>query len=545
MKMFTTLATAALALLLPLGCGEFGDADQPLDQVVIDVQGGVVVNGGAVADVPAGAVGGPVIVSIKKATDVPKGIIGPAYQFLPDGLQFAKPVTIALTYDPEDLPAGTLASDLVLAALVNGVWRVAPGSTSSEINHQVSAQVLHFSVCAVFQAEPCAVLTDCDDAPLPADYDDQGGGWACYEGRCQWQYPDECQEGAVGDSCSAEGCASHFACENGSWTCQEVSGTQPEICNGLDDDCDGQVDEDDACAPCSSDADCNPGDECVDGDCAAAAALKLTPAELNFGDVTIGACDQIPLEIRAIGALPSAIEALQLQDDCSDSFHLEGVPDLPITLEADSSIVVTVSFCPRFTGLDACKLTITGNARFDPTIDLSGNGVAVDDEDGDGFTPPEDCDDSHASVNPGALEICNGLDDDCDGQVDEDACQECTSDGDCPAGQICLAPGDDCCSGALCTPEMPFCGTCGADPAADLDGDGIADAQDNCPAVANGDQADLDGDGVGDACDADLDNDGFLVPDDCDDRDPAVNPAAIEACDGVDNDCDGQVDEGC
>lgn len=36
---------------------------------------------------------------------------------------------------------------------------------------------------------------------------------------------------------------------------------------------------------------------------------------------------------------------------------------------------------------------------------------------------------------------------------------------------------------------------------ADADGDGIADAQDNCPAVANADQADSDGDGVGDVCD--------------------------------------------
>ena len=45
---------------------------------------------------------------------------------------------------------------------------------------------------------------------------------------------------------------------------------------------------------------------------------------------------------------------------------------------------------------------------------------------------------------------------------------------------------------------------------ADADVDGIADASDNCPTVANGNQANYDGDSQGDACDADDDNDGVL-----------------------------------
>ena len=42
------------------------------------------------------------------------------------------------------------------------------------------------------------------------------------------------------------------------------------------------------------------------------------------------------------------------------------------------------------------------------------------DGDGDGYTTPEDCNDSDASVNPGVTELCDGIDNNCDGQIDEE-----------------------------------------------------------------------------------------------------------------------------
>jgi len=79
----------------------------------------------------------------------------------------------------------------------------------------------------------------------------------------------------------------------------------------------------------------------------------------------------------------------------------------------------------------------------------------------------------------------------------------------------------------------------------DDDGDGFLDQDDVCPRLWDPDQADTDGDGLGDACAnlVDADGDGFLAPYECDDGEPLAFPGNAEDCDdGIDNDCDGDVD---
>ena len=145
------------------------------------------------------------------------------------------------------------------------------------------------------------------------------------------------------------------------------------------------------------------------------------------------------------------------------------------------------------------------------------DGEPFADADGDGIANAEDCDPADPDVYEGAAEVCDGLDNDCNGLVDEGF----DHDNDGVLGDV-----------AACTDlEGPFdCDD--EDPFAHPGAAEVCDGSDNDCDGAVDEDWDADGDGSAGCWD------------DCDDDDPDVAPAFPEVCDGQDNDCDAQVDEG-
>lgn len=127
---------------------------------------------------------------------------------------------------------------------------------------------------------------------------------------------------------------------------------------------------------------------------------------------------------------------------------------------------------------------------------------ACEDKDGDKICPPLDCDDNNPNVHPGAKEVCNGVDDNCDGKTDPDMTESFYKDKDQDGYGLSTDVTTVCIGTAPPKGYVKQAGDCN-DSAEDMNGDGKVD--------------------------------GFWIHKD-----------ATETCDdGIDNNCAGGTDEGC
>lgn len=249
------------------------------------------------------------------------------------------------------------------------------------------------------------------------------------------------------------------------------------------------------------------------------ASATLDPLAIDFGAVPVGGTEGRDVTLTNGGLVDLLVSAVSLSHPAYDV----GIQP-PVAVEAGGQLTVPVRFTPLDPYPVTASMTVAVGGVDLPRVVLRGNDCdnglpEAYDEDEDGFTScGGDCDDSDPDVRPGVPEVADGVDEDCDGLIDEgtdayddDGDGHTELGGDCNDADVAIAP-------APTVTEIP-------DNGIDDDCDGVVDlgATDN------------DGDGFSPTPGA---------GDDCNDNNLTVHPGAIELPDGLDNDCDGTTDEG-
>jgi hypothetical protein len=337
-----------------------------------------------------------------------------------------------------------------------------------------------------------------------------------------------------------------------------VSPGQVEKCDNLDNNCATGTDE-----GCDDD-----NDHFCDANMILVGATGTVTICVNGG----GDCDDTLA--TGVNIYPGRAEQCDNVDQNCNGVKDEGCDDDKDSFCDKTMVVVYAAntVCPLTTNAATLDCDDT-NAVVNPNkveicdgLDNNCNGLTDEncDKDADGYCdsalltvgkPPVcvngggDCNDALSSVNPGKAELCNGVDDNCVGGVDE-VCKDTDHDGYCIGAVVgtpvaCPQGGNDCDdSNVNVHPAQPEnCAT-----QYDDNCDGVTNPTSNLTASTRFyTDVDLDGYGTGAgqlSC-YQIGTFTSLVNTDCDDTKAAINPSALEICDGIDNDCKLGVDQGC
>lgn len=471
-------------VIVPAEGGSGGDTSMPqpgtVTKVITSAGGKIASNDGALTlDFPPNLFTRPVTVSVRAVANpgtMYPGATGVVYEINPISEPFnqqAQQRRIAVTYKyrASDVGAGGPLA-LQVGLFEGGTWaEIAEARPYTDVT-EVRGFIPKLGPVGLFTGTCSACVETCD--PATCKFPKEGAGGVA--GKCV----------SSGKGCGR--CVPVCDTDNDGYCVGSPGSDQPggdclpndptvhpnavEICgNGVDDDCDQYVDE--GCTPCNAGSACPEGQLCRDGFC--------NPCGL---DCNAGNC----------------------------SFNVgEGLPQAP-----------GVCFM-RGATCNECM----------PSCDKDGDRYCPAGSPNQGQPQELDCDDTKPGVNPAIAEVCgNGLDDNCDGFIDNN-CAECTSNAQCPVNTACV--GGACVGCAdTCTPEncrFPAGSPTGVPGRCQAFGNGCERCVPNC-----------DGDGDGFCTQSQGDQPGG----DCNDTNPNVYPGAPEICDdNVDNNCDSHFDEGC